>query len=253
MRERVRTRPVVATAHASAAITTSVATAIRCGTTPAADGEATPAAGPGLDRQGRPLWSATRLDVAEKLWGEGFVSPGSEDYLPTLVKPLGLNPAMSVLDLGAGLGGTTRLMAKQFGAWVTGLESSPLLVKAGMERSYKLGLVRQAPIQAYDPEAFRYPKRVDAVFAKEAFFTVIDKAGLLDNLVVVLKPRGQVLFTDYVTDPGGLESPALASWAAREPVEPIQRARVGKPIIAPHDLPLIVIPRRSEAEGFTVA
>src|SRR5579864_1581873 len=54
-----------------------------------------------LDRHGKPLWSATRIEVAEKLWGEGFIGPGGADYVPDLVKPLGLDKTMSVLDLSA--------------------------------------------------------------------------------------------------------------------------------------------------------
>jgi len=183
---------------------------------PASAEPGTPGA-PGCDRHGRPLWHATRLEVAEKLWGEGFIGPGREDYLPTLVKPLGLNPAMSVLDLGAGLGGTTRLMAGKFGAWVTGLEVSPLLVKEGKDRSYQLGLVRQAPIEAYDPEDFRYGKRVDAIFAKEAFFAVANKEGLIDGVCAALKPRGQLLFTDYVAEPEAADNRTFQSWLTREP------------------------------------
>ena len=75
---------------------------------PAAAAPAAPAAPrpamPGVNsRFGKPLWSATRIGVVEKIWGDGFTSPGGDDYIPELVKPLGLNPAMSVLDLAAGL------------------------------------------------------------------------------------------------------------------------------------------------------
>ncbi|MBI1207971.1 MAG: methyltransferase domain-containing protein [Azospirillum sp.] len=174
----------------------------------------------GSNRHGKPLWTATRIEVAEKIWGEGFVSPGGGEQLVTMVKPLGLNPAMSVLDLGAGLGGATRVMAGNFGAWVTGFEASPLLCEIGMQRSVKAGLAKQAPIDRYDPETFRYPKRVDAIFAKEAFFTIGNKEGLFDSMLAALKPRGQLLYTDYVAEPYVLDEPAMKAWASREPQEP---------------------------------
>ncbi|CAK0775182.1 Methyltransferase family protein [Azospirillaceae bacterium] len=174
----------------------------------------------GLDRHGLPLWSATRIEVAEIIWGNGFVTPGGADYFPYLLKPLGLNPAMTVLDLSAGLGGSTRAMAAQFGAWVTGMESSPELADAAMQRSIKAGMSKQASIQLYDPEAFSYHRRVDAVFSKEAFVFVRNKNNLFDGIKDIIKAGGQVLFTDYVIERAELNNPAIKAWRDSERVEP---------------------------------
>lgn len=192
---------------------------------PAAAAPAAPAAPkptiPGVNsRFGKPLWSATRIGVVEKLWGSGFTSPGGDDYIPELVKPLGLNPAMSVLDLAAGLGGAARRMAAQYGCWVTGLEPSPVLAKEGMERSIKAGMAKQATITHYDPENFRHPKRFDCIFSKEAFFSIKDRESLNDGIEMSLKPRGQLLFTDYVFEKDEPRSPAVKEWLAKEPLEP---------------------------------
>lgn len=192
---------------------------------PAAAAPAAPAAPrpamPGVNsRFGKPLWSATRIGVVEKIWGDGFTSPGGDDYIPELVKPLGLNPAMSVLDLAAGLGGAARKMAAQYGCWVTGLEPSPVLAKEGMERSVKAGMAKQATISHYDPENFKHPKRFDCIFAKESFCFVKNREGLHDGIELSLKPRGQLLFTDYVFDKEEPRSGAVKDWIAKEPVEP---------------------------------
>lgn len=177
------------------------------------------AAEPGLNRWGKPLWSANRIQVAEQIWGQGFTTPGGADHVPYLVRPLGLNPAMSVLDLSAGLGGTCRAMATKFGCWVTGLEGSPPLAKAGMERSFMAGLAKQAPIEAYDPENFTFSRRVDAVFYKEGMYTVANKDQMFDGIEVHLKPRGHVLVTDYILAPGA-KAADLAAWQQHEPQEP---------------------------------
>lgn len=173
----------------------------------------------GRDRWGKPLWNATRIGVVEKLWGQGFTTPGGTDHVPYLVLPLGLNPAMSVLDLGVGLGGSTRTMAGKFGCWATGLEAVPILAKEAMERSVKAGLNKHAPIEPFDPENFTYSRRVDAIVYKEGLFTVRDKDQLFDGLEVYLKPRGQLLMTDYVAESEATIR-ALNDWASREPVEP---------------------------------
>lgn len=173
----------------------------------------------GENRWGKPLWNATRIEVAERLWGTGFSTPGGADHIAYLVKPMGLNPAMSALDLSAGLGGASRTMASQFGCWVTGLESSPPLAKEGMQRSHMAGLDKRAPIEAYDPEHFNFPKRVDAIVFKEGLFTVRDKDQLFDGMEAALKPRGHLLLTDYILGPKPNRG-VVAAWADKEPVEP---------------------------------
>src|SRR5262245_48857497 len=80
-------------------------------------------------------WSKSRIKVAELIWGDGFNFPGSADHVVELVKPFGLNKEKSLLDLGCGLGGGTRAIAKEFGSYCEGMEHSPALAKAGMEMS----------------------------------------------------------------------------------------------------------------------
>jgi len=173
----------------------------------------------GQNRWGKPLWNATRIEVAERLWGKGFSTPGGTEHISYLVKPMGLNPAMSALDLSAGLGGASRTMAQQFGCWVTGLEASPLLAKEGMERSHMAGLDKRAPIERYDPEHFSFPKRVDAIVYKEALFAVRDKDQMFDGIEASLKPRGHLLITDYILGPKPNRE-VVAAWAEHEPQEP---------------------------------
>src|SRR5260221_12747389 len=46
-----------------------------------------------------------RSTIGQWLGGEGFVSPSDEQYVLEKVKPLGLIPAMSMLELFAGVSG----------------------------------------------------------------------------------------------------------------------------------------------------
>ncbi|HET8726443.1 MAG TPA: methyltransferase domain-containing protein [Alphaproteobacteria bacterium] len=161
-------------------------------------------------------WSATRIEIAEIVWGPGFHTPGGEEHIPTLIKPFGLDESMSVLDLGAGLGGAARLMARVSNAWVTGLEEDPLLAHEGMERSVKAGLERRAPISRTNLEAVEFDKRYDAIFSKEAFFRVKHKDDLFELLQKGIKPRGQFLFTDYVLKHSAAASKAVTRWREGE-------------------------------------
>jgi ubiquinone/menaquinone biosynthesis C-methylase UbiE len=166
-------------------------------------------------------WTQSRIDLVQQVWGDGLTGPGGTERILEMVKPLGLTPAMSVLDLGAGLGGAARIVADHFGTWVTGFEADRQLAEAGMEASTKAGLGKKAPVEGFEPENFAVkPKSYDSVFSKEFFFIVQDKERLLRQIELLLKDQGQIMFTDFVLPEAGHSSPALDAWRASEPVEP---------------------------------
>lgn len=174
-----------------------------------------------LDRLGRPLWNAERIRVAEKIWGDDFTSPGGVEHVAYLVKPFGINSSMSILDMSAGLGGVARTIARDYKAWVTGLEPSALLAQMGQERSIAQKLVKQAPISHYDPNNIKLDKKYDGIFSKEAFFTVQNKDKLFGEIAKQMNPGGQFLFTDYCVDGADMTNPGLVGWMSNEPVEPV--------------------------------
>jgi SAM-dependent methyltransferase len=166
-------------------------------------------------------WTTSRIELVQQVWGEGFAGPGGEEGILDLVKPLGLTAAMNVLEVGAGLGGATRIMVDRFGAWVTGFESDGKLAEAGMELSTKAGIAKKAPIQSFDPEHFEAkPKAYDCLVSKEFLFTVEDKERLFRVFNTILKDNGQLLFTDYVLPAPDQRSKALESWVERDPDHP---------------------------------
>src|SRR5690606_1927210 len=77
------------------------------------------------------LWPAQRREIAQMIWGEGFESPGGAERILELVKPFGLSSAHSMLEIGAGMGGGSRAIAKSFRAYVTALEPDPELAAEG--------------------------------------------------------------------------------------------------------------------------
>lgn len=169
---------------------------------------------------GAEIWSARRIATVQKLWGEGFLGPGGPDYVVQLVTPFGLNPAMSLLDFGAGLGGAARAIANECGVYVTGMEPDPALAKAGHALSEEKGMRKMAPVEAYDPTAidektFRRGM-YDCAFSDGMLYTIADKKALLTAIVSSLKSDGQLLFTDFMYD-GASPSPALEAWALEEP------------------------------------
>jgi hypothetical protein len=61
-------------------------------------------------RKRAPVWDAERIKVAEAVWGAGEVGPVAEKFLPPLLPTLGLDPAMTAIEIGSGLGSLSRKM-----------------------------------------------------------------------------------------------------------------------------------------------
>lgn len=132
-----------------------------------------------------------RLAVLAALWGEGFTGPGGEDEVLRLTKPLGLSPSHSVLHLGAGLGGGTRVITKSSGAYVSGFELDAELAKAANAASARAGLAKRAGVQTFDAEnpGFR-PGYFHHAFAQEALWPLADKPAVLGSMVQAVKLGG---------------------------------------------------------------
>jgi len=168
------------------------------------------------------LWSEARAEIAQLIWGEEATDPGGPDKVWDMVRPMGLDNSNTLLDMSAGLGGAARLIAKESGAWVTGMEPSKTLARQAMARSSAAGMTKKAPVQYYDPETLELPERTfDAVVAKEVFFTAKNKEALFATISESLKGGGQIVFTDYLLREPGLDrDPAVVAWLEAEPVRP---------------------------------
>lgn len=187
-------------------------------------GEAPGAAGePQLDTHvpGEPVVPLEPLALRQWLWGPGFHQPGNAEYVLNLVKPFALNPAMSVLDVAAGLGGPARAISEAFGTYITGLERDPELARRGMEMSVAAGKQRHAPITQIDPETFELRTGAfDCILARGATYMIQDKERFMRVLILGLKQRGQLLLTDFVVDPALAKRPELALWTGLQPLKP---------------------------------
>jgi ubiquinone/menaquinone biosynthesis C-methylase UbiE len=163
-----------------------------------------------------------RATVAQWLWGAGFIMPGDAQYVIDLVKPFGLTPAMSMLDLSAGLGGPARAIAEAYETYVTGLERSPERARRGMEMSVTANLAKRATISQFNPENFELrPHSFDCVLGRGSTYNVVEKERMLRVICEGLKPRGQLLLNEFTLDPVHGKRPELAAWMAREAFPPV--------------------------------
>lgn len=111
---------------------------------------------------------------------------GSIDKLP---------PGTTVLDVGCGIGGSSRILAREYGFTVTGITLSPRQVKRAQELTPP---EVNARFQVDDALALSFPDAsFDVVWSVEAGPHMPDKALFAKELMRVLKPGGILLVADW--------------------------------------------------------
>lgn len=116
----------------------------------------------------------------------------------------------TVLDVGCGIGGTSRHLAKKMrGAEVTGITLSPGQVKRGTDLAKDQG-VTNAKFQVMDALAMTFPDNsFDVVWACESGEHMPDKTRYVNEMMRVLKPGGKLM---------------IATWCQRDNLETINKA-----------------------------
>jgi MPBQ/MSBQ methyltransferase len=153
----------------------------------------------------------TEDGILEYYWGEHihlghYGSPpqaknflqAKEDFVHEMVRWGGLDqlpPGTTVLDVGCGIGGSSRLLAKSYGFSVTGITISPQQV----QRAQALTPPDvDAKFALDDALALSFPDRsFDVVWSVEAGPHMPDKAQFAQELLRVLKPGGILVVADW--------------------------------------------------------
>ncbi len=150
-------------------------------------------------------WTSMRTDVSQLIWGEGYCGPGGKQQIVGMTKLLALNKKMTMLEVGAGMGGPARVLAENFGVWVEGLEQAEKMVEIGNQISEKEGLSKKVSLKAFEEKAFDHlDRKYDRIFSKECFFQFTQKKVILETLFQNLKPEGLMLITDYTIENEGV-------------------------------------------------
>jgi SAM-dependent methyltransferase len=162
------------------------------------------------------LWRAQPGEISERMWGDGYVTPGDEYFTDRLIRPLGINKDMSILDLSAGLGGRLRRTTDEFGVYISGLEPDPAIAARGMEMSIAAGRGKRASITVYDPMKLKVERSYDCVIARETIYRVPDKEFFIKSIADCCKAKAQVSFTDYIMNSEVRDEPAIVAWRQAE-------------------------------------
>lgn len=133
------------------------------------------------------------------LWNPGFLTPGGKDYVLTQVRDLSLSPAVWLLELEPGIGGSTRTIVRETGAYVTAFESSPSLAEQAAALSSKAGLAKKAEIKPFNPRSPDFSKaRYDHAYAKDGLIELASIDGLLKAVQRALKPKGRFFLSQFM-------------------------------------------------------
>lgn len=153
----------------------------------------------------------TEDGILEYYWGEHihlghYGSPPHQkdflaakaDFVHEMVRWGGLDklsPNTTVLDVGCGIGGSSRILAKEYGFAVTGITISPGQVKRAQALTPE-GVSAQFKVD--DAMALSFPDAsFDVVWSIEAGPHMPDKAVFARELMRVLKPGGILVVADW--------------------------------------------------------
>ena len=154
-------------------------------------------------------WTDDRL--LERLWGDHvhlghYGSPprrtdfraAKAAFVHELVRWSGLDqlpPGSRVLDVGCGIGGSARILAKDYGLDVLGISISPAQIRRATELTQEGLSCRFAVMDALDLQLPDHS--FDAVWSVEAGPHMPDKQRYADELLRVLKPGGHLAVADW--------------------------------------------------------
>jgi MPBQ/MSBQ methyltransferase len=153
----------------------------------------------------------TEDGILEFYWGEhihlGYYEPPpqQQDFIEAKINFVhqmaqwgGLDqlpPGTTLLDVGCGIGGSSRILARDYGFAVTGVTISPQQVQRAQELTPE-GLNAQFFVD--DAMALSFPdESFDVVWSVEAGPHMPDKAVFARELLRVLKPGGTLVVADW--------------------------------------------------------
>ena len=153
----------------------------------------------------------TKDKLLERLWGEhihlGFYPSSKKNidfrrakiqFVHELVKWSGLDKlpkGSRILDIGCGIGGSSRILAKHYGFNVTGITISPAQVKRARELT-PFGLT--CNFQVMDALDLEFEEgSFDGIWSVEAGAHMNDKTKFADEMLRTLRPGGYLALADW--------------------------------------------------------
>lgn len=132
----------------------------------------------------------------------------------SIAKASGIHASQRVLDIGGGLGGPARMLARQTGCHVTVLDLMPEFCEVGRELTRRCELQDKVDFLQGDALAMPFESAsFDAVWSQHSSMNIPEKPKLYSEIARVLKPGGKYVMHEVFS---GANQPVLypSPWAS---------------------------------------
>ncbi len=130
--------------------------------------------------------------------GKRVIHPGGRRSTEELFQLANFQPGQRVLDVGCGVGTTAITMTRRFGADVTAVDISPLMLERARANIARAGLHSRISVEQGNILELAFPDgSFDRVIA-EAVTMFVDRQKAAAELVRVCRPGGRVLATEFL-------------------------------------------------------
>ena len=150
-------------------------------------------------KTGNQYYDEKHIEFLEKLWGDGYLSPGGAEEVKRLLKSIDLSNK-TVLDIGCGSGGITTSLITDYNAQkVIGIDVEEDVCTAAKARVGMSGLRNKIDIIKVKPGKFPFKDlNFDVVFSKDSIVHIADKEFLSKEIYRVLKFGGNFVCSDWL-------------------------------------------------------
>ena len=137
----------------------------------------------------------TATDVAQldpyaflAVLGKRVIHPGGRRSSEELFRRADFQPDQQVLDVGCGVGTSAIAIARRFGATVTAVDLSPIMLTRARSNVQHAGLIGQVTVSLGDILALDFPDHTFDRVVAEAVTMFVDRPRAVRELLRVCKP-----------------------------------------------------------------
>lgn len=149
------------------------------------------------------VWGGEDIHVGLYQSDKEPIVDASRRTVEQMASQLSLTAKSRVLDLGAGFGGSARYLAETYGCHVTAVNLSEVENERHRAMNTERGLTKSIDVLDASFENIPCPdSSMDVVWSQDAFLHSGNRARVLEEIGRVLRPGGQLIFTDPMATDG---------------------------------------------------